>query len=174
MGQVIDAHEANEISFRYGDKTAVGLHRRESSMRKLLVFIVALATFSLIASAASAGKVKIAGAVPALRSGPPAIAQVAHSPKAVAFMGARKCVATKTSASSIAESQRRRRVCQYHSALPSAGIRELPPHHSPNLRRRDPPADVLTDLREKLSPFYSDIGRPSIDSELMLRMLIGG
>ena len=62
MGQVIDAHEANEISFRYGDKTAVGLHRRESSMRKLLVFIVALATFSLIASAASAGKVKIAGA----------------------------------------------------------------------------------------------------------------
>jgi hypothetical protein len=62
VGQVIDAHEANEISFRYGDKTAVGLHRRESSMRKLLVFIVALATFSLIASAASAGKVKIAGA----------------------------------------------------------------------------------------------------------------
>ena len=62
MGQVIDAYEANEISFRYGDKTAVGLHRRESSMRKLLVFIVALATFSLIASAASAGKVKIAGA----------------------------------------------------------------------------------------------------------------
>jgi hypothetical protein len=78
VGQVIDAYEANEISFRYGDKTAVGLHRRESSMRKLLVFIVALATFSLIASAASAGKVKIAGAVPALRSGPPAIAQVAH------------------------------------------------------------------------------------------------
>jgi hypothetical protein len=62
VGQVIDAYEANEISFRYGDKTAVGLHRRESSMRKLLVFIVALATFSLIASAASAGKVKIAGA----------------------------------------------------------------------------------------------------------------
>jgi hypothetical protein len=85
VGQVIDAYEANEISFRYGDKTAVGLHRRESSMRKLLVFIVALATFSLIASAASAGKVKIAGAVPALRSGPPAIAQVAHSPKAVAL-----------------------------------------------------------------------------------------
>ena len=33
---------------------------------------------------------------------------------------------------------------------------------------------VLVDLREKLAPFYSDIGRPSIDSELMLRMLIGG
>ena len=27
MGQVIDAYEANEISFRYGDKTAVGLHK---------------------------------------------------------------------------------------------------------------------------------------------------
>jgi transposase len=31
---------------------------------------------------------------------------------------------------------------------------------------------VLVDLREKLAPFYSDIGRPSIDPELMLRMLI--
>ena len=27
MGQVTDAYEANEISFRYGDKTAVGLHK---------------------------------------------------------------------------------------------------------------------------------------------------
>ena len=33
---------------------------------------------------------------------------------------------------------------------------------------------VLVDLREKLAPFYSDIGRPSIDPELMLRMLIVG
>jgi transposase len=33
---------------------------------------------------------------------------------------------------------------------------------------------VLADLREKLAPFYSDIGRPSIDPELMLRMLIAG
>jgi transposase len=33
---------------------------------------------------------------------------------------------------------------------------------------------VLTDLREKLAPFYSDIGRPSIDPELMIRMLIVG
>ena len=33
---------------------------------------------------------------------------------------------------------------------------------------------VLADLREKLAPFYSDIGRPSIDPELMLRMLIMG
>ena len=33
---------------------------------------------------------------------------------------------------------------------------------------------VLSDLREKLEPFYSDIGRPSIDPELMIRMLIVG
>src|SRR5215470_8323608 len=33
---------------------------------------------------------------------------------------------------------------------------------------------VLVDLREKLAPFYSDIGRPSIDPELMIRMLIIG
>src|SRR6266542_962913 len=33
---------------------------------------------------------------------------------------------------------------------------------------------VLADLREKLAPFYSDIGRPSIDHELMIRMLIVG
>ena len=33
---------------------------------------------------------------------------------------------------------------------------------------------VLADLREKLEPFYSEIGRPSIYPELMLRMLIVG
>jgi transposase len=33
---------------------------------------------------------------------------------------------------------------------------------------------VLTELREKLAPFYSEIGRPSIDPELMIRMLIVG
>ena len=33
---------------------------------------------------------------------------------------------------------------------------------------------VLADLHEKLKPFYSDIGRPSIDPELMMRMLIVG
>jgi hypothetical protein len=33
---------------------------------------------------------------------------------------------------------------------------------------------VLVDLREKLAPFYSDIRRPSIDPELMIRMLIVG
>jgi transposase len=32
----------------------------------------------------------------------------------------------------------------------------------------------LSDLREQLRPFYSETGRPSIDSELMIRMLIIG
>jgi transposase len=35
-------------------------------------------------------------------------------------------------------------------------------------------ARVLADLRATLAPFYSDIGRPSIDPELMIRMLIVG
>ena len=43
------------------------------------------------------------------------------------------------------------------------------------LRRINPIVTrVLGDLREKLRPFYSEIGRPSIDPELMLRMLIVG
>jgi transposase len=33
---------------------------------------------------------------------------------------------------------------------------------------------ILLELREKLAPFYSDIGRPSIDPELMIRMLLVG
>jgi transposase len=33
---------------------------------------------------------------------------------------------------------------------------------------------ILMELREKLTPFYSEIGRPSIDPELMIRMLIVG
>jgi transposase len=33
---------------------------------------------------------------------------------------------------------------------------------------------VLADLREKLKPFYRETGRPSIDPELMLKMLIVG
>jgi len=33
---------------------------------------------------------------------------------------------------------------------------------------------VLADLRDKLASFYSDIGRPSIDPELMMRMLMVG
>jgi transposase len=49
----------------------------------------------------------------------------------------------------------------------------IPKHHL--LRRINPTAArILTDLREKLAPFYSEIGRPSIDPELMIRMLIVG
>ena len=33
---------------------------------------------------------------------------------------------------------------------------------------------ALGDLRRELAPFYSAIGRPSVDSELMIRMLIVG
>jgi transposase len=43
------------------------------------------------------------------------------------------------------------------------------------LRRINPVMTrVLVELREKLEPFYSDIGPPSIDPELMIRMLIVG
>src|SRR5262245_66544246 len=43
------------------------------------------------------------------------------------------------------------------------------------LRRINPiVGQVLADLRAKLAPFYSDIGRPWIDPELMIRMLIVG
>jgi transposase len=43
------------------------------------------------------------------------------------------------------------------------------------LRRINPMVTrVLAGLREKLAPFYSEIGRPSIDPELMIRMLIVG
>jgi transposase len=49
----------------------------------------------------------------------------------------------------------------------------IPPSHL--LRRIHPiVTQVLAELREKLKPFYSEIGRPSIDPELMLRMLIVG
>lgn len=51
--------------------------------------------------------------------------------------------------------------------------RRIPAGHL--LRRINPIVTrVLADLREKLAPFYSDIGRPSIDPELMIRMLIVG
>jgi transposase len=33
---------------------------------------------------------------------------------------------------------------------------------------------VLADLHEQLKAFYSDIGRPSVDPELMIRMLLVG
>jgi transposase len=43
------------------------------------------------------------------------------------------------------------------------------------LRRINPTVTrILAELCEKLEPFYSEIGRPSIDPELMIRMLIVG
>jgi transposase len=43
------------------------------------------------------------------------------------------------------------------------------------LRRINPIVTrILSELRGKLEPFYSEIGRPSIDPELMIRMLIVG
>jgi transposase len=43
------------------------------------------------------------------------------------------------------------------------------------LRRINPTVTrILAEFREKLEPFYSEIGRPSIDPELMIRMLIVG
>jgi transposase len=51
--------------------------------------------------------------------------------------------------------------------------RRIPAGHL--LRRINPiVTGVVADLHEKLAPYYSDIGRPSIDPELMIRMLIVG
>src|SRR5271165_5489104 len=51
--------------------------------------------------------------------------------------------------------------------------RRIPKGHL--LRRINPVVTrILGELREKLAPFYSEIGRPSIDPELMIRMLIVG
>jgi transposase len=49
--------------------------------------------------------------------------------------------------------------------------RHVPPDHL--LRSIDRFVD-LSDIREHLRPFYSETGRPSIDPELMIRMLIIG
>jgi transposase len=49
----------------------------------------------------------------------------------------------------------------------------IPPRHL--LRRINPVVTrILADLRAKLEPYYSEIGRPSIDPELMIRILIVG
>jgi transposase len=49
----------------------------------------------------------------------------------------------------------------------------IPAHHL--LRRINPTVTrILAGLRERLEAFYSEIGRPSIDPELMIRMLIVG
>jgi hypothetical protein len=43
------------------------------------------------------------------------------------------------------------------------------------LRRMNPTVTrILAKFRGKLEPFYSEIGRPSIDPELMIRMLVVG
>jgi transposase len=51
--------------------------------------------------------------------------------------------------------------------------RRIPAAHL--LRRINPVVTrILVELRDKLAAFYSEIGRPSIDPELMIRMLIAG
>jgi len=51
--------------------------------------------------------------------------------------------------------------------------RRIPERHL--LRRINPIVTrILAEFREKLEPFYSEIGRPSIDPELIIRMLIVG
>jgi transposase len=51
--------------------------------------------------------------------------------------------------------------------------RRIPERHL--LRRINPTVTrILAGFREQLEPFYSEIGRPSIDPELMIRMLIVG
>ena len=51
--------------------------------------------------------------------------------------------------------------------------KRIPERHL--LRRINPIVGrILAEFREKLAPFYSEIGRPSIDPELMIRMLIVG
>jgi transposase len=51
--------------------------------------------------------------------------------------------------------------------------RRIPSDHL--LRRINPlVTQIIPEVREKLAPFYSDIGRPSIDPELLIRMLIVG
>src|SRR5580692_7867318 len=49
----------------------------------------------------------------------------------------------------------------------------IPAHHLVR-RINSTVTRILADLREKLGPYYSEIGRPSIDPELMMRMLIVG
>src|SRR5271169_6175997 len=49
--------------------------------------------------------------------------------------------------------------------------RHIPDNHL--LRKIDRFVD-LSEVRAHLGPYYSDVGRPSIDPELMIRMLIVG
>src|ERR1700754_822574 len=51
--------------------------------------------------------------------------------------------------------------------------KRIPERHL--LRRINPTVTLIFgEFRKKLEPFYSDIGRPSIDPELIIRMLIVG
>src|SRR5260370_7120572 len=51
--------------------------------------------------------------------------------------------------------------------------RRIPERHL--LRRVNPTVTrILAEFREKLEPFYSEVGRPSIDPELLIRMLVVG
>jgi transposase len=51
--------------------------------------------------------------------------------------------------------------------------KRIPERHL--LRRINPIVGrILAEFRRKLAPFYGEIGRPSIDPELMIRMLIVG
>jgi transposase len=48
---------------------------------------------------------------------------------------------------------------------------QIPPNHL--VRKLDALLD-FDDIRRQLEPFYSEIGRPSVDPELMIRMLLIG
>ena len=68
----------------------------------------------------------------------------------------------------------RRRAGTQGSFFYSFNLDEVAPK-SHLMRRIDPfVTKALADLHDELAPFYSDIGRPSIDPELMIRMLIVG
>jgi hypothetical protein len=55
----------------------------------------------------------------------------------------------------------------------SSGTKMHPQNHLPR-RMNVFVAVALADLHKTLEPFYSDIGRPSVDPELIIRMLIVG
>jgi hypothetical protein len=56
----------------------------------------------------------------------------------------------------------------------STGLRESRPSHLLHLLRSNDRLVELHGLRRELAPFYSEMGRPSIDPELLIRILIVG
>jgi transposase len=64
-----------------------------------------------------------------------------------------------------------RRVMQEGCSTASAFERHVPNNHF--LRKIDRFVD-LSEVRPHFEPYYSEVGRPSIDPELMIRMLIVG